>query len=190
MQRRQLEHIIRTASAIADVYEIVIIGSQSILGSFPFAPSNLLQSMEADVYPLSQPAKADLIDGSIGEMSIFDETYGYYAQGVGPETAILPLGWEARLVKIQNENTDFKVGLCLEPHDLAVSKLAAGREKDWPFVSTMLAHKMISTQTLLERIRVTPRISIERQESLACWVSNYPHEDALVADGHPDQPSG
>ena len=60
MQRRQLEHIIRTASAIADVHEIVIIGSQSILGSFPFAPSNLLQSMEADVYPLSQPAKAEI----------------------------------------------------------------------------------------------------------------------------------
>lgn len=189
MQRRQLEHIIRTASAIADAYEIVIIGSQSILGSYPFAPSSLLASMEADVYPLSQPAKADLIDGSIGEMSMFDETYGYYAQGVGPETAILPVGWEARLVKIQNENTDLKVGLCLEPHDLAVSKLAAGREKDWPFVSTMLAHKMIAPQTLLDRIRATPQISIERQESLARWVITYPHEDVLAADDRPDQPN-
>ena len=78
MQRHQLEHLIRSASAIADVYEIVVIGSQSILGSFPFAPEILLESMEADVYPLLEPEKSDLIDGSIGELSMFEKTYGYY----------------------------------------------------------------------------------------------------------------
>lgn len=190
MQRHQLEHLIRSASAIADVYEIVVIGSQSILGSFPFAPEILLESMEADVYPLLEPEKSDLIDGSIGELSMFEKTYGYYAQGVSPETAILPLNWEARLVKIQNENTDLKVGFCLEPHDLAVSKLAAGREKDWPFVSALIAHKMIELQTLVDRIKETPRISDERQAFLARWVTTHPHENILTQSKDLDRARG
>jgi hypothetical protein len=93
MNRAQLEHIIRAAATIAHDDEIVIVGSQSILGQFPEAPAELLVSMEADVYPRGHPERWDLIDGSIGEGSPFHTTYGYYAQGVGPETAILPSGW-------------------------------------------------------------------------------------------------
>ena len=129
MRRSELEHLIRAAAAITDQYEIMIVGSQSILGAIPTPPDSLLESMEADIYPMHRPDLADLIDGSIGEGSPFHERFGYYAQGVGPETAILPTGWPSRVIQIQNRNTDLKVGLCLEPHDLAASKLAAGREK-------------------------------------------------------------
>jgi hypothetical protein len=45
---------------------MVIIGSQSILGAMPEPPSALVESMEADVYPLLRPELADLIDGAIG----------------------------------------------------------------------------------------------------------------------------
>lgn len=170
MKRKELEHLIRAAAAITDQYEIMVIGSQSILGSVPNAPEFLLQSMEADVYPLHRPDLADLIDGAIGELSPFEDRFGYYAQGVGPETAVLPVGWEGRVVKIQNENTDLKIGYCLEPHDLAASKLAAGREKDWPFVETMLRYKIVDHATLLERIAALP-ISSECKERLNRWVS-------------------
>ena len=43
-------------------------------------------SMEADIYPLQAPELADLIEGSIGELSFFYEHFGCYAQGVSPET--------------------------------------------------------------------------------------------------------
>ena len=171
MQRSELEHLIRAAAAITNEYEIMIIGSQSILGAFPNAPEFLLQSMEADLYPLHHPELADLIDGSIGELSPFEERFGYYAQGVGPETAILPVGWEERVVKIQNENTDLKIGFCLEPHDLAASKLTAGREKDWPFVEVMLLHRLVSGATLQERIGLLT-ITAEKKDRLKAWVSN------------------
>jgi hypothetical protein len=36
-----LEHLIRAASAITDQYEIVVIGSQSILGAIPAPPDSL-----------------------------------------------------------------------------------------------------------------------------------------------------
>ncbi len=127
MRRAELEHLIRAAAAITNEYEIVVIGSQSILGSVPAPPPELMQSMEADCYPMRRPELADLIDGAIGELSPFHERFGYYAQGVGPETAVLPDGWQERLVKLQNEQTDLKLGWCLEPHDLAAAKLVAGR---------------------------------------------------------------
>jgi hypothetical protein len=64
-----------------------------------------------------------------------------YAHGVAEETANLPDGWKDRLVRVQNENTGTGVGLCLEAHDLAVSKLIAGREKDVEFIGLMPREK-------------------------------------------------
>ena len=90
MTRSELEHIIRAAGSIANDSEIVIIGSQSILGQFPDAPASLLVSAEADVFPMRDPQLSDLIDGSIGEGSPFHEMFGYYAQGVDDKTATLP----------------------------------------------------------------------------------------------------
>ena len=92
MKREHLEHLIRAAAMIAADDEVVIIGSHAILGQFPNAPRELLRSMEADVYPRNHPERADLIDGSMGEGSPFHEAFGYYAQGVGPETATLAPG--------------------------------------------------------------------------------------------------
>ncbi len=170
MQRHELEHLIRAASAITNDYELVIIGSQSILGAVPQPPASLTASMEADVYPANMPELADLIEGSIGEGSPFHERFGYYAQGVGPETAVLPAGWPDRLVRIQNQNTDLKVGLCLDPHDLAAAKLAAGRDKDWHFVQEMLSHGIVRGATLLARIDALP-VSHAQQLRLKSWVS-------------------
>lgn len=127
-------------------------------------------SMKADVYPLHCPDLADLIDGAIGVLSPFGERFGYCAQGVGPETAILPAGWESRLVKIQNQNTDLKIGYCLEPHDLAASKLVAGRDKDWPFVKELIAHKIIDANLLQERIELLT-IPDEHKTRLKRWIS-------------------
>lgn len=138
MNLKQLEHVLRAGGSIAGCREIVVIGSQSLLASFPEAPAELLRSMEVDCYPLEDPVRADLIDGSIGELSPFHETFGYYAHGVGPETAALPAGWRSRVVRLESENTGGTVGWCLAPADLAVSKLLAGREKDVEFVRAML----------------------------------------------------
>lgn len=149
MTRKQLEHVIRASGAIAEVDRLVIIGSQALLGSHPEAPEELLTSMEADVYPPGKIERADLIDGSIGEDSFFHETFGYYAHGIGPETAILPKNWQSRAVSIKNQNTNNIEGLCPAPKDLAVSKLLAGREKDIEFVKGMIRYNLISLDDIL-----------------------------------------
>ncbi len=143
MRRVDLEHVIRAAGSIANAHELIIIGSQAILGSFPDSPPELTVSQEADLYPADEPEKADLVDGSIGEKSPFHETFGYYAHGVGPETAVLPAKWKSRLVRVENQNTNGIAGLCLSPVDLAVSKLAAGREKDLDFVGALFRHGLL-----------------------------------------------
>jgi len=155
MTRSQLEHIIRAAGTIADDDDIIVIGSQAILGQFPFAPGELLVSREADVYPRTHPERTDLVDGSIGEGSPFEREYGYYAHGAGPETAVLPAGWEGRLVEVANANTRFVRGWCLEVHDVTIAKLVAGREKDIDFVKSLRRHGMAEVEVLRTRLGET-----------------------------------
>lgn len=158
--------MLRAAATIADVRELVVIESQAILGAFPAAPAELLISVDADLYPLRHPERADLIDGSIGEGSPLHETFGYYARGVGPETAILPEGSEGRLVRIENDSTRPAVGLCLDAHDLVIAKLVAGREKDLAFTAAAARHGLVDEATLLERVRSTP-VSDEQRDRIA-----------------------
>jgi hypothetical protein len=152
MKRFQLEHIIRAGGSIADDEEIIVLGSSSILAQFPNISEEVLLSIEADVFPKNRPDMADLIDGSIGELSPFHQAFGYYAHGVGKETAgNLPRGWDRRLFPIRNENTGGVTGWCLEIHDLAAGKYDAGREKDHQFISSLIAHGMVNKKTLLKR---------------------------------------
>ena len=85
----------------------------------------------------------------------FHEQFGYYAQGVAPDTAKLPRGWQRRLVRVENSNTGGYAGLCLEAHDLAISKYAAGREKDLEFTRKLARYGMTGKKMLLRRLKAT-----------------------------------
>jgi hypothetical protein len=155
MTRPQLEHVIRAAGTIANVDDITVIGSQAVLGEFPDAPAELLVSKEADVFPSHHPERSDLIDGSIGEGSPFERAFGYYAHGVDESTAILPEGWRERLILVAGENTRYIRGWCLEIHDLAIAKYAAGREKDREFTKALARHAMVRRDVLEHRLAAT-----------------------------------
>jgi hypothetical protein len=139
--RDQLEHLIRAAGEIADG-DVVVVGSQAILASHPAAPAALLVSMEADVHSRDEPAGARAIDAAIGDGTYFHETYGYYAHGVGPETAKAPAGWEQRLIRIDTEplvrSQRRRTGWCLDAPDLVLAKLARGDERDIRFVEVCI----------------------------------------------------
>ena len=110
-----------------------MIGSQAILGSFDEddLPEPAHASIEADVFFANDPdlAKTNSVDGHLGEDSQFHETFGYYAQECDVTTATLPTGWQDRLVRFTPPAVQGASGLCLERHDLALSKLLAHREK-------------------------------------------------------------
>ena len=135
-----------------------MIGSQAILASYPDGlPAPAVISLESDILPLDDPdeAKADRITGDLGEGSTFQEQYGIYADGVGPHTARLAIGWRDRLVPLANENTNGVTALCLEPHDLVISKLLANRAKDLHYSRALLGAGYVKAATLRERIPYT-----------------------------------
>jgi len=173
MTRSQLEHIIRAAGAIAQDTDVVVIGSQAILATVPQPPAELVKSIEADVFPLTHPERSDMIDGAIGEASTFHDTFGYYAQGVGPETAVLPASWRQRLRKIAGPGTHGVTGLCLDPHDLALSKYAAARPKDRDFNRVMIQNGYLKREALLELLDELPlgaaRRAAIREQVEADW---------------------
>jgi len=166
MYKNQLEHIIRAACSITGEDNIVIIGSQAILASFPNSvlPDILTQSIEADVFYLTENSKelTDLIDGTIGELSIFQDTHGIYAHGVGKETAVLPAGWEERLVRLSNSNTSGYTGICLDPYDLCVSKLIACRDKDIAYVKALLNTGLLDINELRARLDIVEDFSEQK----------------------------
>lgn len=155
MKRNQLEHLIRAVGTITNENELIIIGSQSILGQYPSPPPATTLSMEADIIVVNQPEMWNLIDGTIGEGSPFHEQFGYYADGVEENTAILPKDWKERLIPICNENTKNIKGLCLEVHDLLISKYISGRPKDLDFCQVVVDANLVDQQILLQRCEQT-----------------------------------
>lgn len=143
MKRSELEHIPRACKGTTGETEFIVIGSQAILGRHPDAPRVLRKSMEADVYPKFRPDLSEHLAGNLGEFSLFHQTHSIWVDGVSPETATLPAGWEERLVKVCNENTGGAIGWCLDPHDITYSKLAARREKDIAFVAALIRHRLV-----------------------------------------------
>src|SRR5580658_1182022 len=140
MRRDQLEHAIRTACQIIGRPEVIVVGSQSILGTFreDQLPADATMSGEIDILPspTTTPRRrlADLIEGVAGEFSPFEELHGFGIDGVDLTTSALPTGWRGRLVKVQNANTaapngEQYTGWCLGKEDLCVAKLCAFRGK-------------------------------------------------------------
>jgi hypothetical protein len=174
MNRTQLEHIIPAASQISGDAEIVVVGSQAIHAQRMRLPPIVFQSDEADLYPRNYPERADEIDAAIGELSPFHDTHGYYGHGVSPTTAILPEGWEQRVVRLSNTNTGGATGLCIDVHDIVLSKYAAGRERDIEFNRERRraqAPHSRSHQARFYRSRYTiapATVSVEREPAREC----------------------
>ena len=131
-----------------------MIGSQALYGSVDDElPPEAERSVEADIAALDDPddRKADLIDGAIGEASMFHASFGYYAQGVSKATAV-SAGWEDRLRRYESPATNGVVGWCLEAHDLWLSKAAAMRPKDIEFCDALLDRAIVQPATLRARL--------------------------------------
>ncbi len=170
MRFDQLEHAIRAACDVADDRELLVFGSQAILGSFPNAPESLRSSTEVDVQPKNRIERTVFVDGALGEDSMFHQTHGFYVHGILIEAASLPEGWEKRTVPVSHPlRTRGCIGHCIEAHDLAASKLAAFREKDREFVAILLGEGLVDGGTLLKRILLLP-VEEEMRDRLLKWV--------------------
>lgn len=153
MKRHELERALRAAARLARETEFFLIGSQAVHVCCRRPPAEVLLSQECDLYPRNRPETATLLDARLGRGSRFAREHGFYVDVVSPEIANLAPGWDGRL-------RPFRVGpitaLCLEIHDLAVSKLAAGRLKDLEFVGALLRLELADRVIIRRRIRAFP----------------------------------
>ena len=153
MRRVELQHVILEVGERFALTEVFVIGSAAILSAFPNPPQGVLTATrDVDIIPPddNDERMADQISYVIGEASPFDIEYGYYAQGVSFRTpAYAPQGWQARTI-------DMSVGKivahCMEPHDVVLSKLGAGREKDLEFASAAAALALVQQSMLVARL--------------------------------------
>lgn len=176
MNKAQFEHAVRAAGSILGDDKVLVIGSQAIHASIDFKLEEAERSIELDVSSLDDPdgLKADLIDGSIGELSMFQDTFGYYAQGVTPESATLPAGWRDRLVSYLTPGTNGVTALCLEPHDLWISKAVAGRPKDRDFCQALIDHSLVGKDLLRERLEMTEGLNPAVKKSVLELIDRIP----------------
>ena len=173
MTRAELEHAIRAACDVSGDDEVYVFGSQAILGQYPDAPEALRQSAEADIAPVTAVDKVDAIDVHLGELSQFHTTHGFYVHAMSIDAAVLPDGWQNRVIVVRNDNTRNATGLCVEAHDLAVSKLVAFRQKDRDFVRVLILEKLIDTRKLLLRLDELPehpRVTAELMKPIKAWI--------------------
>ena len=153
MEMNDLAHLIRAAKAITREQVFMIVGSQAVLAQHPDAPAAMKIAMGVDILPRSRPDLSDLIEGALGAESHFHATFGYHADGVGEETAILPRGWEDRAIVLEGHPLlEGAVAICPEIHDLCASKLMAFREKDRSWVETAVTTGLADPAAIAKRL--------------------------------------
>lgn len=155
MRRRELQHIILEVGERFALTEIFVVGSSAILAVLPDPPEGVLTATrDVDIIPPNDEDErmADRISYVIGEASPFDVENGYHAQGVSLKTpTYAPDGWQGRTIDVSVGKI---VAHCMEPHDVVLSKLGAGREKDLEFARAAAALGLVVQSVLLSRLRL------------------------------------
>ncbi|MGH8169718.1 MAG: DUF6036 family nucleotidyltransferase [Steroidobacteraceae bacterium] len=154
MKKQQVDHVLRAAGRITGERQFIIVGSQSLHGKYPDVADQILTSFEVDLIASKRGERTEWLN-VIGVDSPFHETYGYYADAVDVGTASLPKGWKGRLVNLPPGETNGVRGLCLDPHDLAIAKYVAFREKDLVFTRELARRGITSGKRLIERLAQT-----------------------------------
>jgi hypothetical protein len=122
-----------------------------------------------DLIATQRVERSEWLNG-IGVDSQFHETCGYYADAVDSGTATLPAGWRARLVDLPAGDTEGVRGLCLDPHDLAIAKYAAFRDKDLAFTRELARRRITSKERLLKLLEQT-KLSAELRERIRARIA-------------------
>ncbi len=132
----------------------IIVGSQAIFAITNFPPEIVRKSVECDYLLRSNFSNLrPYLTEKLGIFSNYQQEKGFFADILGLATVVLPKDWEQRLVELKND-TDEIIAFCLEIHDVAVSKLMAGREKDFEFLFVAFHSDYLEIEAFLERTKL------------------------------------
>lgn len=157
MQLQALSHMAAAASALVPDLKIIVFGSASAFATFPELPqvtSIYENTNDADfiIDPWSDEL-AQMLSKCLGKNSPFFEMFGYYADIVRPAAFDnFPPDFRDRLVPLEGCPRVF----ALDPHDMAVAKLFAGRPKDIRLLSFLLATNRLDEAKVRKLLWDTP----------------------------------
>lgn len=138
MQRSDLIKLINDFRDVSGDDVPVIVGSQSFHAFTEYMPEIARTSVECDfMLSSSNFSKRPKIDLTLGIQSPYRVANGFFADALGLASVTLPDGWRDRLVPYHDDSGKV-IAMCADRHDIAVSKLIAGREKDLEFLSSAL----------------------------------------------------
>jgi hypothetical protein len=157
MKRALLEELLRALGSVTGRRDLVIIGSQAVHAATDAPPGEVLLSRECDVLLDEDDEASRRIDEALGEQSEFAAHRGVYADTVSSTFPFLPDGWEDRVVTFPVKDLSVR---CLEIHDLALSKLAAGRLKDYELVAALLQRGLLDPEIVARRIAAVADLNL------------------------------
>ncbi len=172
MRKSDLFELLSAIKSLAPDEITIVVGSQAVHLVTNFPPEIVRQSIECD-FLLTGDGKSEIraaINKKLGVFSPFQIEHGFYADALGLATVILPTGWRERLQTLEDENGNV-IAYVAEIHDIAVSKLIAGREKDYIFLKELILREHLSIETFLERAKLIKempqsKVLIPRLENL------------------------
>ena len=148
VRKSDLFELIREINEISSEEKPIIVGSQAVHAVAEILPEIAQKSIECDF--LLAGGKSEIraaINKKLGVFSNFQLEHGFYADALGLATVVLPTSWEKRLQPLTDDKGEI-VAYCAEIHDIAVSKLIAGREKDFRFLKDAFCLKLFRQQSL------------------------------------------
>lgn len=159
LNKARVDHILRAAGVITGRKKFVLIGSAAIAAWRSDIPARMAISRDVDLFVYDAPDAdeiADVLDGAIGQASQFDAEFGYYCDGVGRETAVLPVDWETRAKLYTSPAAGGVEALAPDPNDIALSKVVAWRTKDIEWLRAAAVHGVIDLAAMRSRLIQMP----------------------------------
>jgi hypothetical protein len=158
MNLRSLQHVILAARALAEGKSILVLGSASLLASFPelgspFGP--LATTYDADI--LAEPfdeLTSVMLHEALGDSQAYHRIHGYHADVLRDSVLqTLPSGWRDRLVPVPECEQAFAIS----PDDLAALKFLVGRPKDIDLLIFLRDHSIVkaaAVEKLIHQLNV------------------------------------
>lgn len=133
----------------------MLVGTGAVIATAKHIPVAMMLTEEIDIYADGvddADAISDLIDASIGHLSQFHRTFGYYGDGVGPKTAMMPLDWRMRSIEYKTPD-GLAIAICPSADDIAIAKLCAWREKDQAWLREALRSGIVKADRAAALLR-------------------------------------
>lgn len=147
----------------------LVIGSQSLHGKYPDVADTILFSREVDVILPNKAKLGNWLVDVVGDGTPFAVDRGYYIDHVLAKEGfpVLADGWDQRSIRHPFTLSGEVRGQArfLSPEDMVISKLAAGRQKDFEFIGELVIRGYVKVEDVERLITSVPSAYREKVSS-------------------------